>query len=158
MLWQSKNKEIDMKRSWRLVVAIVGVVVVACLVVVLWPAPDPLAGVNTVALRFGDKPENGIVGASFESELHVVLGERNITIVTDESKADAVLIVDDVTVNLGDINLSLQSGVLKGKVHAECTLTDAGTGARHVMDFYLAFTGDDIEANLVPRKFWQLWK
>ena len=133
-----------------------GAVVVAVVVIVLWPAPDPLAGVETVALRIGDEPTSGDV--DFESELRVVLGDRDIEIVSDDALADVVLSLTDLRVNLGDIEISLTEGRLSGRASAECVLTDLRTDKVHTMDFYVRFEDGSVRAELVPRKFWQFWK
>ena len=142
------------KRTW--IWGGVAAVVVAVVVIVLWPAPDPLAGVETVAVRVGDRPASGDV--DFESELRIVLGDRDIEIVSDEASADAVLSLTDLRVNLGDVEISLTEGRLSGRASAECVLTDVRTGEVHTMDFHLRFENGSVRANLVPRKFWQFWK
>ena len=142
------------KRTW--IWGGLAAVVVAVVVIVLWPAPDPLAGVETVAVRVGDRPASGDV--DFESELRIVLGDRDIEIVSDEASADAVLSLTDLRVNLGDVEISLTEGRLSGRASAECVLTDVRTGEVHTMDFYLRFENGSVRADLVPRKFWQFWK
>lgn len=142
------------KRTW--IWSGLAAIVVAVVVIVLWPAPDPLAGVETVAVRVGDEPASGDV--DFESELRVVLGDRDIEIVSDEASADVVLSLTDLRVNLGDIEISLTEGRLSGRASAECILTDVRTGEVHTMDFYLRFENGSVRAELVPRKFWQFWK
>jgi hypothetical protein len=143
------------KRTW--IWGGLGIIVVAIVVIVLWPAPDPLAGVETVAVRVGDEPApSGHV--DFESELRVVLGDRDIQIVSDEAMADVVLSLTDLRVNLGDIEISLTEGRLSGRANAECILTDVRTGEVHTMDFNLRIENGAVSAKLVPRKFWQFWK
>jgi len=143
------------KRTW--ILGGLGIIVVAVVVIVLWPAPDPLAGVETVAVRVGDEPApSGHV--DFESELRVVLGDRDIRIVSDEAAADVVLSLTDLRVNLGDIEISLTEGRLSGRANAECILTDVRTGVVHTMDFNLRIENGSVSAKLVPRKFWQFWK
>jgi hypothetical protein len=134
----------------------VAVVVVAVAVIVLWPATDPLAGVETVAVRVGSEPATS--GVDFESELHVALGGRDIRIVADEAVADIVLELTDFVVNLGDVQISLTEGSLRGRATALCKLTEVRTGKVHVMDFVLTFEGDAVRAELLPRKFWEFWK
>lgn len=146
------------KRGWRITVWLIALVAAGVLVVVFWPVPDPLADVETVALRLDEDPEREGVGAWFEDELKIVLNNRNITIVADEARADAVLSVDDITLNLGDVEISFAEGSFHGRVSAECTLTDVNTGKQHRMDFTLRFEDDKVNAKLVPRKFWQFWK
>ena len=146
------------KRGYWIALWLIGLVVTAVLVIVFWPTPDPLAGVETVALRLGDDPESENIGSWFEDKLKIVLNDRNITIVADESQADAVLAVDDITLNLGDVEFSFSGGQFHGRAHAVCALTDARTGERHLMDFYLRFEDERVSAKLNPRKFWQFWK
>jgi hypothetical protein len=146
------------KRCWGIALTATGVVVVGVLAIVFWPVPDPLAGVETVALRLGEDPDSEDVGTWFEDELKIVLNNRNITIVAEEARADAVLTVDDVTLNLGDVELSFTEGSFRGRVSAECTLTDVTTGKQHRMDFTLRFEDNKVNAKLVPRKFWQFWR
>ena len=142
------------KRTW--IWSGLAAVVVAAVVIVLWPAPDPLAGVETVAVRVGDRPASDDV--DFESELRVVLGNRDIEIVSDEASADVVLSLTDLRVNLGDIEISLTEGRLSGRASAECILTDVRTGEIHTMDFVLRIENGEISAELIPRKFWEFWK
>jgi len=142
------------KRTW--ILGSVAAVVIAIGVIVLWPAPDPLAGVETVALRVGDEPAPTAV--DFESELRVILGDRDIRIVSDEASADVLLSLTDLRVNLGDIEISLTEGRLSGRASAECVLTDIRTGDVHTMDFVLRIENGTVSARLVPRKFWQVWK
>ena len=135
----------------------IAAVVVAVVVIVLWPAPDPLAGVETVAVRVGDESASA-GGIDFESELRVVLGDRDIRIVADEASADLILSLTDLRVDLGDIEISLTEGRLSGRASAECVLTDVRTGEVHTMDFHLRIENGTVSAELVPRKFWQVWK
>jgi hypothetical protein len=133
------------------------VVLAALVVIVLWPPSDPLAGVETVAVRVGD--EQGPSGTvDFESELRVVLGDRDIRIVSDEAAADIVLLLTDLRVHLGDIEISLTEGRLSGRASAECILTDVRTGEVHTMDFTLRIENGTVRAALVARRFWQFWK
>jgi len=134
----------------------VAAVIAAVVAIILWPAPDPLAGVETVAVRVGDGPASGEI--DFESELRVVLGNRDIRIVSDEAAADVILSLTDFRVNLGDIEISLTEGRLSGRASAECILTDVRSGEVHTMDFHLRIENGTISAELTSRKFWQVWK
>ncbi|MBC7220428.1 hypothetical protein H5T55_02965 [Candidatus Bipolaricaulota bacterium] len=139
-----------------LAVAIVGV---ALLVVVLWPAPDPLARVETVAIRPPDwekEPANPAVRVPFMDGLTVTLGERNIRIVADPQAADAILVVRDIRVE--SLEFRLESGQLTGRVSATCVLTEVRTGETRIMDFALEIKDGGVRATLVARKFWQFWK
>jgi len=143
------------KRTW--IWSGLAAVVLAVVVIVLWPAPDPLAGIETVAVRVGDEPSRS-GDVDFESELRVVLGNRDIEIVSDEASADVILSLTDLRVNLGDIEISLTEGRLSGRASAECILTDVRTGEIHTMDFVLRIENGEISAELIPRKFWEFWK
>ena len=91
------------KTKW--IVGLIGVLAAAILVIVLWPAPDPLAGVETVAIRVGDEPPSR--GAfDYEEELGIVLSGRDIRIVSDESTADLVLSLDDFSGSTSEISKS----------------------------------------------------
>lgn len=135
----------------------IGILAAVILVIVLWPAPDPLAGVETVAIRVGDETPSH-QAFDYEEELGVVLSGRNIRIVSDESTADLFLSLDDFRVNLGDIEISLTEGNLRGKASAVCIVTDVRTGDTHTMDFVIRFENGDVQAELTGRKFWEFWK
>ena len=135
----------------------IGILVAAILVIVLWPAPDPLAGVDTVVVRVGDESPSSQV-YDFVEELSLVLSGRNIRIVPDESSADLVLSLDDFRINLGDIEISLTEGSLRGKASAVCIVTDVRTGETYTMDFVLQFENGDVRAELIGRKIWEFWK
>lgn len=135
----------------------IAVVLVAILVIVLWPVSDPLAGVETVAVRIGDEPSTSD-GFDFEEELALVLSGRDIRIVSDESAADLVLSLDDFRVNLGDIEISLTDGTFRGKASAVCVVTDVRTGETHTMDFVIQIENGDVHAQLIGRKIWEFWK
>ncbi|MFC2079507.1 hypothetical protein ACFLSZ_05975 [Candidatus Bipolaricaulota bacterium] len=143
------------KTKW--IVGLIGILIVAVLAIVFWPAPDPLAGVETVAVRVGDdSPSSSAV--DFEEELSLVLSGRDIRIVSEESSADLVLSLDDFSINLGDIEISLTEGSLRGKASAVCIVTDVRTGEVHTMDFVIRFQDGDVRAELIARKFWEFWK
>ncbi|MCK5585422.1 hypothetical protein KAJ02_05070 [Candidatus Bipolaricaulota bacterium] len=143
------------KTKW--IVGLAGILAAVILVIVLWPAPDPLAGVETVAIRVGDEPPSQ-QAFDYEEELGLVLSGRDLRIVSDESSADLVLALDDFRVNLGDIEISLTEGSLRGKASAVCIVTDVRTGKTHTMDFIIRFENGEVHAELVGRKFWEFWK
>jgi len=145
------------KKTGRWIGGILAAVVVAIVVIVLWPAADPLAGVETVAVRLGGE-SIGDGPIDVEDQLRVFLGDHDIQIVADEDAADAVLDVTDLTLNLGDIEVSLSEGGIRGRASAICTLRDVRTRKIHVMDFHIRFAESGVRADLVPRKFWQVWK
>ncbi len=146
-----------MQAQTKWILGIVGVLAAAIVIVALWPAPDPLANVETVAVRVGDdEPSQG--GIDYQEELGIVLSGRNLRIVSDESAADVVLALNDFRVNLGDIEISLTDGHVSGRASAVCVVTDVRTGEVHTMDFLLRFENGEVHADLVARKFWQFWK
>jgi len=144
-----------MKRTGVRVGLILGVVAVAVAAILLWPAPDPLADVDTVTVRSGSARPAGV---DVVAELDVLLGDRNIRIVADETEADVVLEIKEFTVNLGDIEISISDGSFRGRAQAVCTLSDVRTGDIHVMDFIIQVENGQVRADLVPRRFWQFWK
>ena len=140
-------------------IGIAAVLVVTALIIVLWPAPDPLARVDTVAIRPPDwerDPANQAVRGPFMDGLTVTLNQRNVRIVADAGAADAVLVVQDVRV--GSIEIRLDSGQLRARMSATCVLTEVRTGKTQVMDFTLEIRDGTVRASLVARKFWQFWK
>ena len=135
------------------------VIAIAILIVVFWPTGDPLAGVETVAIQspnWGEEPQGDIIQGPFFDGLQVTLGEKDITVVGNVDEADAILAVRDIKV--GRIEVLIQEGRVRGKVSATCTLTDLRSGQERLMDFYLNLEDGTIEAELVARKFWQVWK
>ncbi len=137
-------------------IGLAAVLVVAIVVIVLWPAPDPLMNAETVAIR---TPSSSTApGVDFEQELQLVLSGRNIRVVSDESAADLVLSLDDFRVNLGDVEISLTNGQLRGKASATCTVTDVRTHKTYTMDLVVRFDADGAHADLTGRKFWEFWK
>lgn len=140
---------------WILGVGVALAAIVA--VVLLWPAPDPLAGVRTVALRVGNEPAPAAV-VDLEAELRIVLGRHDIRIVSDEGSADAVLALTAARLNLGNVEVNFTSGSVSARASAVCRITDVRTGRSHVMDFRVAVAKGEVRADLVARRFWQFWK
>ncbi len=148
-----------MGRKWTITGSVVVVIAIAVLVIVFWPTGDPLAGVETVAIQspnWGEEPQGEIIQGPFIDGLEVTLGEKNITIVGTAAEADAILAIKEIEV--GRIEVLIQEGSIRGRVTAVCTLVDLQTGREHVMDFHLTLEDGTIEADLVARKFWQVWK
>jgi hypothetical protein len=137
-------------------IGIGAVLVVAIVVIVLWPAPDPLADAQTVAIRTSSSASASSV--DFQEELQLVLSGRDLRIVPDESTADLVITLDEVRVNLGDVEISLSNGNLRGRASAVCIVTDVRSGKTYTMDLLVRFDADGVHASLVGRKFWQFWK
>jgi len=148
-----------MNNKWTWAGGTVAVVAIAALIVVFWPSGDPLAGVETIAvesLDWRESPQGEIIQGPFFDGLKVILGNRNITIVGNVDEADAVLVIKEI--KLGKIEVLINEGGVKGKASATCVLTDIDTGEEAILDFYLAIENGTVEAKLVPRRFWQVWK
>jgi len=154
---KARGKKKDKMRPWLWAGGFLWAIIIAAVIIVLLPAPDPLRGVETVALRVGDEPA-APQGLSFEEELRVVLGDRDIRIVTGESSADVILSLEDFTFNLGDVEISLTDGDIRGRASAVCRLSDVSSGETHILDFHLRIENGTVTAELVPRKFWEFWK
>jgi len=142
------------RRSWILVGA--SAVVVAVIVILAWPAPDPFVGVDTVALRIGDEASSSVV--DFAGDLRIVLGRRDLRIVSDERTADAVLALTNARLGLGNVELALAGGKLTGRATAVCRVVNVRTGRAYVMDLVVTLRDGDVGANLVGRRFWEFWK
>ena len=148
-----------MGKKWTITGSVVAVIAIAVLIIVFWPTGDPLAGVETVAIQspnWGEEPQGEIIQGPFIDGLEVTLGEKNITIVGTAAEADAILAIKEIEV--GRIEVLIQAGSIRGKVTAVCTLVDLQTGKERVMDFHLTLEDGTVEADLVARKFWQVWK
>jgi len=128
---------------------LVVVLAIAAVVVVLWPAPDPLKGIETVALE-----EHPGITSDLISGLEIALGDHQIRIVSDLSKADAVITFVDV--RSGALNLSIGEGGIRGSAHLVCEVEK--NGERSLMDLYIRFDKEDVTASLVGRKFYEVWK
>ncbi len=128
---------------------LVGALIVAAVIVVLWPAPDPLQGVETVAI--GREPD---VASEIISGLEFALGDHQIRIVSNPSEADAVITLVDV--KSGDLNLSISEDGVRGSAHIVCEVEK--NGERSLMDLYISFDNTEIKAELVGRKFYEVWK
>ena len=148
-----------MRGKWAITGSVVAIFAVAVLIVVFWPTGDPLAGVETVAIQspnWGAEPQGEIIRGPFIDGLEVTLGEKDITIVGTVAEADAILAINEIEV--GRIEVLIQAGSVRGRVNAVCTLVDLQTGKEHLMDFRLTLEDGTVEADLVARKFWQVWK
>lgn len=157
MAKKRRRKKRDKMRPWLWIGGFLWILIIAAVIIVLMPSADPLAGVETVAVRVGSEPA-APQGISFEDELRVILATRDIRIVSDESSADVILSIEDVSFDLGGIVISLTDGELRGRASAVCRVTDLGTGETHVLDFTLRIQDGAVSAKLKPRKFWQFWK
>ncbi len=131
-----------MKR-WTLLLVIVGI---AAGIVLLWPAPDPLQGVETVAI---EAPSGEAVKLPPEvlDGLEIVLEGRRIRIVSDPGEADAVitLVPEEVTVRI-----SSETGL---EVRALLWLTK--DGRRYKLELVATLNEQGLSARLVSKRFWE---
>ena len=148
-----------MSSKWTRVGGAIAVGAVAAVIVVFWPGGDRLAGVETIAVESFDRreaPPGEIIQGAFCSGLNVVLESRNIAIVVDVDEADAILVIKEI--KLDKIEVLINEGGVKGRARATCVLIDLKAGEETVLDFYLTVENGTVEAKLVPRRFWQVWK
>jgi hypothetical protein len=131
---------------------LVGALLIAALIIFLWPAPDPLQGVETVALAGpgGDGP--GLASEVLQG-LEIALGEHRIRIVEDPSQADAVITVEHV--ELQEIEVRLGED---GFARAHAVLLITKDRQKYLMDLYVTLDETGLKARLVGRKFWEFWK
>ncbi len=142
------------RKAWVLLVA--GLVVAAVAVVLAWPPADPFAGAKTVALRSTTDASSS--GVDVAAELEVVLGHRNLRIVSDERSADVVLAVTNARFDLGNLQLALSGGKLTGRATAVCRVVNVRTGRAYVTDLVMTLRDGEVRASLVGRRFWEFWK
>jgi len=131
-----------LRRLWPVVAALL-----ALGIVVLRPAPDPLKGVETVAV-VGPGGQEPALAAEVLEGLEIALGERRIRIVADTAEADAVITIEPKE---AEIRISAQG--LWARVR--CLVTR--DGRRSVMDLYVTVDERGITARLVGRRFWEHW-
>ncbi|UCF09874.1 MAG: hypothetical protein JSW65_07405 [Candidatus Bipolaricaulota bacterium] len=146
-----------MSNAKRVGLGLLGLLILALVVVLLWPAPDPLADAQTVYVQLAGVDARG--GRSeVQTGLDIVLDDRNLTLVSDRATADVALEIRDVRVNLADVEISLTEGQVQGRVIAECEVTDLRTGRQYTMDLTVSFANDTVRAGLRGRRFWEFWK
>jgi hypothetical protein len=133
-------------KGW-LIVA--GVLVVAAAIVLLWPTPDPLAGVQTVAIAGPDGQRPGLASQVFEG-LEIALDEHNIKIVASPSEADAIVFIEP---QAADIRIDDQG--FRARVRCRVTRED---GSQSEMDLYVIVDEQGLTAKLESRRFWEFWK
>ena len=114
-----------------------------------WGSGDPIAQLGRRT------PGRGHPGPFVEG-LELFLGEKHVITVGSLEEADAVLDIEDI--RTGRIEVLIQEGRIRGNLSATCTLTDLQRGRERLLDFYLKLEDGTIEAELVARKFWQVWK
>jgi hypothetical protein len=146
-----------MKRRTTAMLGVVLAVVAAIVVIVLLPAPDPLRNARTVYLDTG-AAQGSRGAAELEEGLSFVLNDRSLLLVPDRAQADAELHVQDISVNLGDVTVSLGEGGISGRVKAACRVTNLRSDKTYTMDLTVTVRENVVTAKLVGRKFWEFWK
>lgn len=136
-----------MKRT--LLVAI-GIVALTGAIVLVWPAPQPLQGVETVALE----GEGGLPGDLVQG-LEIALDDREIRIVSRNDDPDAVITLVEPT--SADVNFRVNEGGFTGQAHLVLRV-ERDDGRRHTMDLLIRFDGSSLTAELTSRRFWEVWK
>ena len=134
-------------KSLGTIILIIGIAAIA---VVLWPAPDPLAGVDSVAIEADPGPLSELVNGS-----EITLGNHTIRIVNNTDQADAVISFVDVVGGEGAFELSTESGLT---VQTHFVLEVIRDGERTYMDLYVKFQNGELRTDLVGRKFYEVWK
>ena len=134
-------------KSLGTIIIIIGIATIA---VVLWPAPDPLAGVESIAIEADPGPLSELVNGS-----EITLGNHSIRIVNSTDQADAVISFIDVVGGEGAFEISTESGLT---VQTHFVLEVLKNGERTYMDLYVKFENGELRTNLVGRKFYEVWK
>lgn len=148
-----------MVHKMRWILTILTVVAAAVLVIILWPAGRPFAGVETVAIQipnWGKSPNGEVIKGPFVDGLQLTLGEINVTVVDNLANADALLVIKDI--KTGKIEVKVGEGKIKGRVTATLILTNLENGKYYTLYFYLTFGDGKPKTRLKVRRFWELWK
>lgn len=130
-------------------IIIAGVLVVAVAIVLLWPASDPLAGVETVSIAGPDGQKLGLASEILEG-LEIALDEHRIRIVANTSEADAIITLEP---QAADIRID-EAGF---RASIRCLVTREN-GQQQVMYLNVTVNEQGLRAKLETRKFWEFWK
>jgi len=125
----------------------VALLVIVAGAVVFWPAADPLAGVETVAIA--DPSGGQAVQSEIFQGLELALGKHRIRVVSDQAQADAVVRVEPQS---AQVNLDQQGF----RATVRCLVTK--DGQQYVMDLHVTVDAGGVSAELVQRRFWEVWK
>ncbi len=129
------------------------ILVVAIATLVFWPAPDPLADVDTVALATASGGDPGGLEQRVLDGFEVALGKHRIRIVSDRAQADAVIVVEPQS---ADVRFNIDQEGFRGSATIRCLVRKGGEES--VMFLVLTLTPDGLQAELIGRKFWEVWK
>lgn len=136
-----------MKRTLLLVV---GVVAVTGAIVLLWPAAQPLHGVETVAVE----GESGLPGDLVQG-LEIALDNRKIRIVSKGENPDAIVTLIEPT--SANIDFQINDGGFHGQANLALRV-ERDDGQQYMMDLVVRFDGTDLTAELRSRRLWEVWK
>ena len=136
-----------MKRT--LLIAI-GVVALTGAIVLLWPAAQPLQGVETVAVE----GQSGLPGDLVQG-LEIALDDRKIRIVSKGENPDAVVTLIEPT--SANVDFQINEGGLRGQANLALRV-ERDDGQRYMMDLVVRFDGTNLTAELTSRRFWEVWK
>jgi len=139
------------KLGWGVTVGVI--VLIAVVVLLLWPPSDPLANVQTVAIQplsNNPPPADTSQQPPLVRGLEIALNDRHIRIVTDPDAADAVIAIE---FDKADIHLD-KNGI---QATARAIITKKN-GERGVLFLTLNVDQAGIHANFVEHKFWEFWK
>lgn len=131
---------------------LINMLIVIVVAVFLWPAPDPLEGVESVALSTTD---NSAVDFSSQilGGLEFALGKHQIRIVSDPNQADALLAIEAQN---AQIDLNFDDEGFRGSATIRCLVKK--NGQESVMFLHITVDENGVQAQLVGRKFWEIWK
>ena len=146
-----------MRRSGVLVVSVLVVLAIVIGVLLLLPAPDPLRDATTVYIDTGAADDSS-ASVEFQDGLRFVLNDRDLVLVSAREQADAEIRIQAVSLNLGDVTLTLGNEGITGRLIAVCEVTDLRTARTHTMDLTITLDGGDLAAELRGRKFCEFWK
>lgn len=127
-----------------------GVLALTGAIVLLWPAPQPLQGVETVAVE----GEGNLPGDLVEG-LEIALDDRQIRVVSESENPDAVITLVEPT--SANVDFQIGDGGFQGEAHLALRV-ERDDGRQHMMDLNVRFDGTDLTAELTSRPFWQVWK
>lgn len=134
----------------RTLLIVIGVVALTGAIVLLWPAAQPLHGVETVAVE----GESGLPGDLVQG-LEIALDDRKIRIVSRSENPDAVITLIEPT--SANVDFRINDGGFRGQAKLALRV-ERDDGQQYMMDLVVRFDGSDLTAELTSRRFWEVWK
>lgn len=129
------------------------ILLVAVGALLLWPAPDPLADVDTVALTTTTGTDPSSLEKRVLDGFEVALGKHRIRIVSDRAQADAVIVIEPQS---ADVRFNIDQDGFRGSATIRCLVRKGGQES--VMFLILTLNQDGLQAELIGRKVWEVWK